>query len=194
MPRVKTISDDQLLDSALDVLLEHGPQGFTLPEVGRAVGLSPSTLIQRFGSKRKLLDKVLDRATSRMEGELADRPRTGDPGRDLVSWLVGLTEPPRTRRQVAGNLTLLVEDITDDARRVSAARHMQVMRDGIAAYLTALGSPSPQPHAAMLEAHWHGLVIQWAMTDVSVDLDAWVGDGLEALVALLVPPESGPEG
>jgi AcrR family transcriptional regulator len=58
--------DTEVLDRALAVLVERGPQ-FTLPEVGRAVGLSASTLIQRFGSKRAMLDRVLERATVRLE-------------------------------------------------------------------------------------------------------------------------------
>jgi AcrR family transcriptional regulator len=193
MPRVKTLSDNDLLDQALEVLLEKGPGGFTLPAVGRTVGLSPSTLIQRFGSKRGLLDRVLARSTAHLETALQDRPQTGAPRRDLVDWVVSLSSPQRTPAHVAGNLTLLKEDITDPARRVAAQHHTGLMREGIAAYLAAIGSPSPATHARMFEAHWTGLVLQWAMVETDQSIDAWLEDGLGSLLTLLVPPAPKPQ-
>ena len=71
MPQVKKVLDNDVFDLPLAVLLEHGPHRFTLPDVGRAVGLSPSTLIQRFDSKRNLLDRVLARSAVRPDHPLA---------------------------------------------------------------------------------------------------------------------------
>jgi len=187
MPRVKTISDDEVLVRALAVLLEQGPHRFTLPDVGRAVGLSPSTLIQRFGSKRALMDAVFARSTTLLAEELEARESTGDPRTDLIAWLTGLTRPLQTRARLASHLTLLIEDITVPARRASAQEHMRVLRSGITSHLVAMGSPTPEAHADMIEAQWNGLGIQWAMRDTEEDIEAWVSRGLSVLLEHLLP-------
>jgi len=187
MPRVKKISDDQVLDQALAVLLESGPHRVTLPEVGRVVGLSPSTLIQRFGSKRALMDRVLERATDQLRGALSAREPSGDARRDLLDLMASQARPLRTRAHIAGNLSLLIEDVTDEARRAIAQRHMAVMREGIAAHLRAMGSPSVEAHVGMIEAHWNGLGIQWAMQDEEIELEAWIKRGLGTLLDALLP-------
>ncbi len=190
MPRVKRISDEEVLDLALAVLLDRGPHRFTLPEVGDAVGLSPSTLIQRFGSKRELLHRVLDRSTARLRQQLVARPSTGDHRSDLIEWLVELTKPLRTRSHIASNLTLLIEDIREGPRRLAAQQHMSVIREGIAAYLTPLKSPSLDAHVALIEAQWNGLVIQWALHDTTDDIDNWLRRGLGDLLQVLLPHEA----
>jgi len=192
MPRVKTISDDEVLDRALAVLLERGPHRFTLPDVSRAVGLSPSTLIQRFGSKRGLMDAVLARSTTVLNAELEAREPTGDPRQDLIAWLTGIARPLRTHAHLAGHLTLLIEDITVPSRRASAQEHMRVLRSGIASRLVDMGSPTPEAHADMIEAHWNGLGIQWAMRDTGEDIEAWVSRGLSTLLERLLPPDDHP--
>ena len=55
MARPRLISDDTILDATRQVLAELGPAKLTLAAVGSRVGLAPSTLMQRFGSKRGLL-------------------------------------------------------------------------------------------------------------------------------------------
>jgi AcrR family transcriptional regulator len=187
VPRVKTISDEAVLEQALAVMLERGPRRFTLPEVGHAVGLSPSTLIQRFGSKRRLMDRVFEHATASLERELEALPDTGDPRSDLIDWLVDLARPLRTRDQVAASLTMVVIDITEPARRAMAQRHIALIRRGIAAYLSALGSPAPEAQAEVVEAYWGGLSIQWAMSDAEEPLEDWLRRGMAALLQALLP-------
>lgn len=48
MPRPKTISDDDVLAAALEVLASRGT-AFTLAELAQRIGLARATLIQRFG-------------------------------------------------------------------------------------------------------------------------------------------------
>lgn len=172
MPRVKTISDEAVLDEALEVLLDGGPQGFTLPAVGRAVGLSPSTLVQRFGSKQGLIEAVLARSTEQLEAGLAE------PTGDLVDWLVSLARPMNTRARLAGSLAMLVDDVADPKRAALARRHMDAIRTGIASFRDGDGV-----EAAMIEAHWHGLIIQWALSGEG-ELEGWLRAGLERLIGL----------
>jgi AcrR family transcriptional regulator len=180
------LDDTEVLDRALAVLVERGPQ-FTLPEVGRAVGLSASTLIQRFGSKRAMLDRVLERATVRLEDAVRRMPDSNDPRRDLTTWLVELSRVHDTRERVAANLALLIEDLVDAERHALAERHMRLIRSGMDKKLRALGSRTPKRHVDLLEAQWHGLVIQWALHG-SGGLEAWMRGGLLHLLDVLVPP------
>ncbi len=181
MPRVKTIADKVVLDRALTLLVEVGFHRFTLPQVGQAVGLSPSTLIQRFGSKRGLLDRVLARATERLKAETQSLPNTGNPRLDLIGWLVNAAQAFRTRELVAGNLLLLIEDLNDEYRRSLAILHIETLRGGVQEYLVRLGSSSLELHVEMLEAHWHGLVLQWAIRGDG-DLETWMTVRLSRLL------------
>jgi AcrR family transcriptional regulator len=55
MPRPRTVSDEQIFEAASRAVARVGPARLTLADVGKEVGLSPATLLQRFGSKRGLL-------------------------------------------------------------------------------------------------------------------------------------------
>lgn len=51
MAQKKSIDDQSVLEKALLVISEWGPEAFTLADVGKTVGLAPAILMQRFGSK-----------------------------------------------------------------------------------------------------------------------------------------------
>lgn len=184
MPRVKTITDAQVLAQTLSLLIARGPHQLTLTDVGQAVGLSPSTLVQRFGSKDGLVQRTLEYATDELERSIEQLPDSGDPRRDLIDWLISLASAFETREHVAGNLALLIADLHDATRRLSAARHTDAMRRGIERKLRLLGSPLPTFYAKLLEAQWHGLVIQWAIQGQG-SLEAWMRDGLSGLLDAL---------
>ena len=54
-PRPRTVSDIDILTATHRVISRLGPNRFTLADVAKESGLSPATLVQRFGSKRGLL-------------------------------------------------------------------------------------------------------------------------------------------
>ncbi len=184
MPRSKKIADEPVLDAALQLLIKRGPHRLTLRAVGQAVGLSPSTLTQRFGSKRALLEAALGRATAQLEGSVGAMGHSDDPRADLLAWMAELSRVNQTREQIAGNLALLIDDLTDERRRAMTQRHMAVIRQGIETQLIALGSPEPSLHVDMLEAQWHGLMIQWALHGEG-SIEPWITDGLGRLLDAL---------
>ena len=67
MPRPRILSDEQVLAAVARVLLRLGPR-FTLADAGAEAGLSPATLLQRFGSKRGLLLAFARAAAADAEG------------------------------------------------------------------------------------------------------------------------------
>lgn len=182
MPRVKKISDQQVLDGALEVLTRRGPSDFTLPAVSQVVGLAPATLLQRFGSKAQLLEAALDRALALLEANTADLACGADPSEDLIAWVLRFTLALQTRRLLASQLELLARDIADARWRVRATRHMELFREGARAHLVRLGSGHPDRHASELEVLLHGLTVQWGIHGEGA-LDAWVERGVRTWLA-----------
>jgi len=54
-PRTRTHNDEAIFQATRRTIGRVGPESLTLADVGREIGLAPATLLQRFGSKRKLL-------------------------------------------------------------------------------------------------------------------------------------------
>ncbi|MGH2614392.1 MAG: helix-turn-helix domain-containing protein, partial [Thermomicrobiales bacterium] len=59
--RPRTVTDAEILAAAERAIARHGPARLTLAHVAAEVGLTPPTLLQRFGSKRGLLLAVAAR-------------------------------------------------------------------------------------------------------------------------------------
>ena len=58
MARPRQVSDDEILNVARDVFVEHGP-GASTQVIADAVGLSQPALFKRFGTKKQLMIKAL---------------------------------------------------------------------------------------------------------------------------------------
>jgi AcrR family transcriptional regulator len=83
MPRRKSISDEDILDRALPVIARAGPAGFTLADIATEIGLSPATLLQRFGDKKTLVERAFGRDNERFARWVADPPE----GRGVAATL-----------------------------------------------------------------------------------------------------------
>jgi AcrR family transcriptional regulator len=57
-PRPRSVSDQQLMLTAVDVVIRRGAENTRLSDVSEASGLAPATLIQRFGSREGLIAAV----------------------------------------------------------------------------------------------------------------------------------------
>lgn len=183
MARSKTIADDDLLDALRPVLLKQGLHRATLAQLGTAVGLAPATLLQRFGSRRGLVDAVLDRATEQLACEIEAAPSDVP----LVDWLAGRWRDLDDRELLAGGLQVLGRDFTVAERRRVAGRHQALIRERIRRGLDAMGLDASPASIRLVEAHWHGLVIQWGL-DGDGRLEAFVANGLRRLLCLLGGP------
>jgi AcrR family transcriptional regulator len=189
VPRKKQISDEAVLDAVLSVIRDQGPLEFTLADVGDAVGLAPATLLQRFGSKESLLERAIERSNGQLREQLASPIALGvDPERALIEWLVELGHPLRTRELLAAHLPVLGQELLDARLRRRGKRQGALLRRRIAAHLAELwpraASARHQSHSAIVEAHWHGLVLQWAQGGQG-GLAAWLRKGLHELLDAL---------
>lgn len=58
MARSKSVSDEEILGATVALVAEHGTS-MTLTHIGERVGLSAATVVQRFGSRRRLLAEAV---------------------------------------------------------------------------------------------------------------------------------------
>jgi AcrR family transcriptional regulator len=158
----------------------------TLADVGAEAGLAPSTLVERYGSKRALLLSAARAATLDVAQACAANIQPLDA---LIEGLVLLSRPLRTRRAMANHLALLANDVSDpDFRRVArqhAAARLARLRDLLlrareAGELSVAADPDSLAHTVD-RAH-NGALIAWALTGPG-PLEAHLREALSAVLA-----------
>jgi AcrR family transcriptional regulator len=164
-PRSRT--DAQVFAATLRVLGRLGPQRMTLADVGAEAGLAPSTLVERYGSKRALLLASVRASVVEVGPAFgADMPALDA----LVEGLVALSRPLHTRRALANHLALLAHDVSDpDFRRV-ARQHAAARLARLRALLfeaqaagEVLASTDPETLAGVVDRAYNGALITWAV-------------------------------
>ncbi len=160
MARTKRISDETVLDGALQVMMRGGPETFTLAAVSAQTGLSPATLIQRFGDKRTLIVRALSRDNGEFARLLAEAPRAI--GREAVLDLFWLITPEVEvdARALADQMLWLREDFSEPVLNGLSRRRFELLREAIAARLPPLPIAA-ETAARLLEAQWQGAINQW---------------------------------
>src|SRR5690349_5032846 len=114
MAQKKTIDDQSVLEKALLVISKHGPEKFTLADVGQAVGLAPATLMQRFGSKQQLLILAAKQANVKLRSDLSELKKKKLPwDQELIHLLCEVPEGFGSRQDIANSLGVLKLDMTD---------------------------------------------------------------------------------
>jgi AcrR family transcriptional regulator len=178
MPRRKSISDEEILDRALPLMAQAGPAGFTLAQLARALGVAPATLFQRFGDKQTLIDRAFARDNARFV-EWVDGLSKGV-GADVVARIYAdATLLFGDSPNMADHLLWLREDIRDPALNRLARQRFAVFRAAIVERLPPMRVPADTA-ARLLDAQYHGAVIQWALEPtgrladaVAASLRAW---------------------
>ena len=161
MPRHKSISDEDILDRALPVMARAGPAGFTLADVAKAVGVSPATLFQRFGDKQTLIERAFARDNERFIPWLENLP-DGVGAEVVIRIYSEATKLFGETPSLADHLLWLREDIRDPALNRLARRRFKLFRAAIVRRLPPMPIP-PQRAARLLDAQYHGAVVQWAL-------------------------------
>jgi len=156
-PRSRT--DAELFAATMRAIGRDGPARLTLASVAREAGLAPSTVAERFGSKRALLLAAAEHAAGDATAGLESaRRRHPEPRDAAVEWLAGATRGVRTRRALANHLAFLALDVADPQFRAAAARHAAARR---AALERLLGDAAL---ARAVEVAYNGSLITWAVS------------------------------
>lgn len=193
-PRIRTISDDDILAGLSRVLGQVGPARLTLGRLGKEVGLSPSTLVQRFGSKRKMLAR-LGRGAGDAGPWLARFRAAGrgptDALRETLLCSAALAQTPAVYRNHLAAFLLL--DLADPVFRREAAksarrneRHYREALDQAVAAAELLVSDT-RGLARTLLALVPGSLLHWATIGTGT-ARAWLARDLDQVLDRFRPP------
>jgi AcrR family transcriptional regulator len=188
-PRPRETSDEQILGATHRVVSRLGPN-LTLADVAREAGVSPATLMQRFGSKRGLL---LAFAASGSQGLGAEFSRIRQKHRsplaavyEVAQCVAAMADTPET---LSNSLAFLQMDLVDPDFHRHALAHSRGMIAGLKALLDEaidareLERCDTTRLARAVQALIGGSLLQWA-----IDRDGRSGDRLhEDLESLLKP-------
>lgn len=164
MARIKTISDEALLDRLLGVLMELGPAGLTFTNGAKAVGLSASTLVQRFGTRDLMIEAILLRAWHQLEAATAeaDRNLPLSPA-GAIDLLMGLMPPKKAEENATDGLLLLREDMRNPLLRARGAAWGHQLASALGRRLTSHADEAERLGWQMASV-WQGALIWWAFT------------------------------
>lgn len=171
-------------------MAQHGPARLTLADVAVEAGLSPATLVQRFGSKRGLLLAVARAAAPDARRRFATPSRDDQPGplEGLIGVLSGLVAGI-TREAMANHIAFLGIDVGDPDFRALAAAQGSDLRAGAAGLLAEAieaGEVRSKTDAVALARAVHvtfnGSLIAWAL-DGEGPVEETVEADLRALLA-----------
>jgi AcrR family transcriptional regulator len=183
MPRNKTISDEALLDAALEIVRESGPDALTFQAVAPRVGLASSTVVQRFGTKPALLRAALSRAWDRLEVDTAtadaEAPVKPTGVIDLLVQLSAQYDP----EDFADQLLILREDLRDPVLRARGQAWLATLTRAIERRLEPV-SGEVAGLGELFVTYWQGSLTIWSFKR-HAPLKAAVHTGLEQLLARL---------
>jgi AcrR family transcriptional regulator len=190
MPRKRTIPDEDLLDAALGLVRAVGPEAVSFGSLASRVGLAPSTLVQRFGSKPALLQAALLRAWAQLEAATDDAIAAAPDGpAGVVELLVSLTGQ-YDAHDFADQLRVLREDLRDPVLRERGRAWFATLSEAVEARLVG-ASGRDVDLGRLVVATWQGTLTVWSFTRDAPVVDV-VRHTLEGLLGRLLPVASRP--
>jgi AcrR family transcriptional regulator len=156
MARPKSKSDEEVMAATMRAVSRHGVSALTLAHVAAEAGLAPSTLAERFGSKRALL-LAAAKSTTRAVAESPLAPARS-PRDAAVQYLISLAHHVGDRRAFAHQLAFLELDVADPEFRAAAADHVAA----VLARLESFGLSAREARA--LYVAYNGALVLWALT------------------------------
>lgn len=161
MARRKTLSDEAVLDAALGLIHQRGPEALTFDSLSQACGLSGATLVQRFGGKAALKQAALLRAWDGLDAQTARLaaavPRTPA---GAIALLVGLSDYGEIEAYAEG-LLVLREDLRDPLLRARGAAWQAALVAALDACF-ADTSRAPRGIGPLMAAQWQGSLLWWS--------------------------------
>ncbi len=193
-PRPRTVSDEEILAATARMIGRVGPVRLTLAHVAREVGLSPATLIQRFGSKRKLLLSLARRGEGDDGGFLEHLRAQGrsplETARAFLLCFAGLAASPK---EMANHLAFLQIDLTDAAFHRITARLFRSNQAALAGLLAEaksggeLVNADPQAVARLLLAVVNGSLLTWAVYREGPGAATWLARDVDLALEPYLP-------
>ena len=193
-PRPRKASDDEIYAAAHRAMLRLTPAQLTLAEIAREAGVTAGALVQRFGSKRDLMLRLMEQfgeATPSMFDEL--RARHPSPLAALRAYAKGMAHMGATPAALAHHLSYLQLDFTDPDFHQHARQQAvstQAALESIVSDARAAGELLPVADAPTLarlvQAVVAGALLSWGFLREGSAV-AWVAREVDALLSPWVP-------
>ena len=187
-PRPRTVSDDAILAASARIIGRVGPVRLTLADVGGEVGLSPATLLQRFGSKRGLLLALVERSVDAVDRSFRDRRAAAASALGaVVAAASDMAEHMRTPEELANNLAFFQIDLSDPEFHALAVEYSRRVRAGYRALLDEavrageLDACDTGALASALQGVAAGSLLNWAIHREGPVVD-WVRRDIETVI------------
>lgn len=164
MGRIKTVSDEAALDALLAAVSETGPEGLSFSKASAIVGLSASSIVQRFGSREGMVRAVLLHAWDKLDAlTLVATSETPETPAGAAELLLRLMHGPQTETDVTEGLLLLREDFRDPVLRARGSAWGRRLAVVLGGRLTQ-GSANGEAMGWQMLAVWQGTIIWWGFT------------------------------
>lgn len=170
MPRPKTVSDEDVLSAALEVMGRKGT-GFTLSDLAGQVGLSRATLIQRFGDREAILIRMAEHQVAMTRDWLDSLPVEQGP-EALWRFLETIVESMGTGEGFSVHVAVAALETDNERLRMLAGQRYALVQEAIAARLPE------SPDRAELAGHLHAVIagasMQWAASSRHAGLSQFI--------------------
>jgi AcrR family transcriptional regulator len=193
-PRPRETSDEEILAATGRVMQRRSPMQLTLADVAKEAGVVPATLIQRFGTKRRLLLAMCRTAPGSVPQQFAAaRTRHESPLKALIELYADGTAFAPTPEAVANGLAYLQVDLTDPEFHAITLAQFRVIRDETRKLLEAavaaheLKCCDTAQLARLIQHTNGGAMLAWAVYRQG-SVASWVRRELEALLSPYRPP------
>lgn len=129
-PRHRETSDAEILAATAHVMQRRSPADLTLFDVAKEAGVVPATLIQRFGTKRKLLLAAVQTGPGAVPEQFAAaRAKYKSPMKALIELYVECSGFASTPESMANGLAYLQIDLTDPEFRAVSLAQFKAIRE-----------------------------------------------------------------
>jgi AcrR family transcriptional regulator len=184
MPRRKALSDTKVLEAALGIIHQRGPEALTFQSLAQACGLSAATLVQRFGSKATLKQSALlyawDKLDEKTRTLAATVPKTTE---GAVRLLVCLSDYGPIEAYAEG-LLVLREDLRDPALRARGVAWKAILSKALDDCFS--GSSNAPPGIGILMASlWQGSLLWWGF-DPQGKIEAFIEQELRRFLGAVL--------
>lgn len=193
-PRRRTVHDREVLAAVARIAAQQGPHAFTLADVSAEVGLSPGTLIQRFGTKRGLLLATARQGLEDTRSHLMAVESVNQTGKEALQQIFrNIGEAVGTPEELANHLAFLTLDLADPEFLEIARSHSRLQFEWLARVVSrgqddgSIPNRDPKELTELVQATLHGCLVCWAMRSE----DTLVDYLLLRLEALLEPCTAG---
>lgn len=171
MGRPKRVSDRAVLDAAARVIGRRGPVDFTVREVGDEAGLSAAAVMQRFGTKRRILLALSAGARVALDEafDAAEREATS-PLDAVADALTRLATSVATSGDPAHHVAFFALDVADPELRALARSHFAEFRARVRRLVEAArergdiaADIDADALARLAEVAYNGALVTWAL-------------------------------